>query len=288
MKHQHKTLLFQLLDHLPTSLGYFLYHRLQDQFSKTSFEQKFAANKTSLQVINRILSQHDVSLQQKVVVELGSGWVPILPYMLKYDCSASLVRTYDINEHFKSSEIKLLNEVFTKQYKLSAANFGGKYNLADGIEYFPNTDIRTADLEDVDIVVSRFVLEHVPPELIAAMHKDFATTMKAGSHVLHLISPSDHRAYSDSSLSLYDFLKYSKEQWNNIQTKFDYHNRLRLPQYISLFEKDFDIVYVEYDSCKAESKEYQKFKALPIHNDYMVYSDDELTAGSINVLLRKK
>jgi hypothetical protein len=288
MKHQYKSLIFKALDLLPATVGYYLYHRLQDQFSKASFDQKLAANKASLEVIKRILSQRNISVEHKTVVELGSGWVPIMPYLLKYECNARSVSSYDINEHFKPSEIEALNRIFSEKYRLSNNKFTGKYNLAEGIQYFPKTDIRQANLKETDILISRFVLEHVPPELIAAMHHDFAASMKPGSYVLHLISPSDHRAYSDKSLSLYDFLQYSPSEWKKIQTKFDYHNRLRLPQYVTILEKDFEIIYIEFDSCKLGSEQFEKFKKLAIHSDYAAYTDEELTAGSINVLLRKK
>jgi hypothetical protein len=106
------------------------------------------------------------------------------------------------------------------------------------------------------------------------------------SKSIHLISPSDHRAYSDSSLSLYDFLKYSNEEWDSIQTKFDYHNRIRLPQYLQLFEKNFEIVSLEFDSCKEGSEQHRKFKKFKINELYENYSDEELTAGSIAILLK--
>ena len=106
--------------------------------------------------------------------------------------------------------------------------------------------------------------------------------------MLHLISPSDHRAYSDSSLSLQDFLKYSEEEWDKVQTKFDYHNRLRLPHYLKILSEDFEVLYFEHDKIDINSDSYKKFKKLSIHRDFSGFSDQELMAGSINILLKKK
>jgi hypothetical protein len=36
------------------------------------------------------------------------------------------------------------------------------------------------------------------------------------------------------------------------------------------------------------SKGYEKFKELKIHEDFKKYSDQELMAGSVNILLKKK
>ena len=137
-------------------------------------------------------------------------------------------------------------------------------------------------------MLSRFVLEHVPPHILQDIHDFLFSNLKSGSHILHLISPSDHRAYSDASLSLQDFLKYSEEEWNNIQTKFDYHNRLRLPQYLELFKNDFEILFFEHDVINYESESFKKFEKLKIHNDFARYTDQELMAGSVNILLKKK
>ena len=105
--------------------------------------------------------------------------------------------------------------------------------------------------------------------------------------ILHMISPSDHRAYTDKSLSYYDFLKYSKDEWKKQHTKFDYHNRLRLPDYINIFkEAGYEVVSLDYDTCDKNSEKYQKFKELTLHEDYKDYTEEELLAGSINVLLK--
>ena len=77
-------------------------------------------------------------------------------------------------------------------------------------------------------------------------------------------------------------------EWNKIQTKFDYHNRLRLPDYLEIFKKSgFEVLYVEHDTAKDNEEKYKKFKELKIHPDFKKYSEEELTAGSINVMLKK-
>jgi hypothetical protein len=286
MNHKSKTVLFKCLDVLPEQLGFYLYHKLQQLFAKDMIDYKIESTRKSLETIVRILNKNGFELKNKHIIELGSGWLPILPYLLKYNSNANRVDTYDINKHYKLSEIVKLNVLFSKKYGIPPNTFDGVFQLPKDIRYFPYTDICNGDFINADLAVSRFVLEHVSPESIIKIHETFREKLKSGSYIVHLISPSDHRAYSDSSLSLYDFLKYSNEEWDSIQTKFDYHNRIRLPQYLQLFEKNFEIVSLEFDSCKEGSEQHRKFKKFKINELYENYSDEELTAGSIAILLK--
>jgi hypothetical protein len=287
MKHTTKTIIFKLLTLFPDKMGYGMYHFLQNIGGNHSLDYKIASTKNTYEKVTEILKRNHLSLLNLKIAELGSGWVPIFPYQLITDGKASKVDTYDINEHFNQKEIGELNTFYKNQ---PAVKFEkkGRYNLLKGVSYFPKTNICNGQLQDIDLVVSRFVLEHVKPEDLKEIHKALFANLKSGGLVLHLISPSDHRAYSDSSLSLQDFLKYSEEEWNKVQTQFDYHNRLRLPHYLEILSEDFEVLYFEHDKIDINSDSYKKFKKLHIHPDFSGFSDQELMAGSINILLKKK
>jgi hypothetical protein len=268
-------------------MGNLLYHFLQNIKKDVSIEHKINSTKNSYLTVVRILRENNINLENLSVAELGSGWVPAFPYILILEGKAKDVDTYDINEHFNLKEIDALNKYYSNKYNIEVEK-KGKYPLLKKVSYFPKTNILKGKLDNTDLVVSRFVLEHVPADNIVEIHDFLFSNLKSGSYVLHLISPSDHRAYNDSSLSLQDFLKYSEEEWNQIQTKFDYHNRLRLPQYLQLFENSFEVIFYEHDRINYESESFKKFKKLEIHRDFKKYSDQELMAGGINILLKKK
>lgn len=287
MNHRLKTRIFKTLAMLPNSFGYSLYHLLQNIGSHQTFESKVHSTKNTYATIVRILQESNIDLKGLKVVELGSGWIPILPYQLIFEGNAKSVDTYDINEHYNCKEIKKLNDYYSKHYTINLEK-KGKHKIHKALTYYPRTNICDGKLEEVDLVVSRFVLEHVPAVNIKEIHDFFSATLRSGSYVLQLISPSDHRSYSDSSLSSQDFLKYSQEKWDKIQTKFDYHNRLRLPQYLELFENDFEIVFLEHTTTNTNSIMYKKFRELEIHEDFRQFTEQELMAASINILLKKK
>jgi hypothetical protein len=287
MKHSTKTKIFKGLSVLPSQLGYSIYHFLQNIGGNHTLESKMESTKNTFETVVEILNKNNISMENKNIAELGSGWVPIFPYQLITEGKAKKVDTYDINEHFNQKEIEQLNAFYANKLD-SVFEKKGKYNLLKGVSYFPKTNICEGEIQEVDLVLSRFVLEHVTPKDLTEIHNFLYSNLKSGSLVLHLISPSDHRAYSDSSLSLQDFLKYSEAEWNQIQTKFDYHNRLRLPQYIKILSERFEILYFEHDKINTDSDSYKKFKKLKLHSDFAGFSDQELMAGSINILLKKK
>jgi hypothetical protein len=221
------------------------------------------------------------------VIEIGSGWLPLMPYFFKYMGKASMVETYDLNKHYNKKNIKILNREFSKQFEISIAKKEtNQFDLPEGIHYFPKTDLTKIAIKKVHFVFSRFVLEHVNPLDIKRMHQKFKKEIP-GAYIIHLISPSDHRAYVDKNLSNQDFLRFNEEEWKKKHTRFDYHNRLRLPQYLEIFKDlGYEVLLLEFECAPIDSETYKKFKTVPLHMDYQKYSDDELTAGSINIVMK--
>lgn len=289
-KHQLKTVVLKALNILPKRLGFYFYYKIQSRSFK-SITKFIEPNKASYETINSIFTDNGIPLKNKTILEIGSGWIPLLSYFLKVNGGIKKVYTYDINKHYQQKNLDKCYDYISGNYNTNLKLvYKEGYKLPDFIEYHPFANVINADLsKDIEIVVSRFVLEHVTPADLSAIHKKLYNSLSKDAIVLHLISPSDHRAHSDSSLSLYDFLKYSKKEWDKIQTKFDYHNRLRLPDYLEIFKKaGFEVLFVEYDTAKDNAEKHKKFKALDIHQDFKKYTEEELTAGSINVLLKKR
>ena len=289
LKNSLKTSFLKFADVLPENIGFGLYHAIQKRLTGT-VNSKMNANKGTYSKAQQLLKSYG-GVVNKNILEIGSGWMPIMPFFFNQHGGAKDVFTFDINEHYDNVYIDELSSIFKRDYKYNLEiDSSCKYHLPEFVKYFPNANVIYSELPtNIDLIFSRFVLEHVTPNDIRAMHKKFFDEYDENTLILHFISPSDHRAYSDKSLSHYDFLKYSSSEWNRIQTKFDYHNRLRLPEYLELFdETGMEVLHLEYDSAEKGSEKYNKFKALNIHSDFASMSEKELTAGSINVLLRKK
>lgn len=278
--------LFRLLDLLPEKQGFYLYHKIQDAVNGENMLERVKTNKSSFGVLQRLLQKKGLFLGGLNILEIGSGWAPVMPYFMLFQGKAKSVSTFDLNRHFSKNGVSRLNKVFLKEYGIRINPMStSSYHLPKNISYYPNTNLINADLPETDLVFSRFVLEHVKPEELILIHEKFKKSLKPGSLIVHLISPSDHRAYVDNNLSLQDFLQYSKTEWQKKQTKFDYHNRLRLPQYLSIFKAaGLEVLDLEYDQPGADT--FKKFKAVKLHEEFQKFTDEELTAGSINVVLK--
>jgi hypothetical protein len=288
MNHKLKTILFKSLSLLPNKVDDYFYHKIQSFFDKSTLEDRLKSVEPTYNRLSKVLTDLNIDLKNKTVFEFGSGWFPSMPYFFKYKFGVKKVNTFDINEHFKKETILKLNNLFHKRYNCEIlSNPDNKFGLPDGIEYFPKYNIVQKDFPEVDVVFSRYVLSHMNEDDVDALHKKIKSQLKKGTYIIHFISPSDLRQHNDSNLSLQEFLKYSKEEWNKIHTKYDYHNRLRLPHFLEIFKKyNFEIIHLDYESLKEGTEKYNLFKKVPLHEDYNKYSDEELTAGNIFVVLK--
>ncbi|MEQ8361400.1 MAG: hypothetical protein RH948_00955 [Cyclobacteriaceae bacterium] len=282
MNHRIKTLVFQSLDKMPRRVGNQIYHLLQ-KINAKSIEEEYEFQQKTIQKFINELNRHKFEIAGKKIVEIGSGWLPALPYDLVFQYGAKEVLTFDINQHFQTSTIRKFNALYKSQFQ----DLGlPKDKLPDPVKYYPNVNVLDQRLEkgSIDGLVTRNVLEHIDSIDLELIHKQAFAYLKPDAFIIHQISPSDHRAYTDKSLSLWDFLQYSKEEWNGIQTRFDYHNRLRMPEYIDLFQRcDFNVNFLSFKSARNGQKLPQK-----IHADFQKFTEEELTAGSIIVILTRK
>lgn len=282
-----KTFLFQVLDKLPNKMGDSLYHKIQEISNGNNIDFKIDSSKNTYFAFQHIANLLKIPVSGRTLIEIGSGWLPIMPYFLLYLGKMEKVVTYDLNKHYNQNSITKLNSLFSQKFEVKIDADEGEFPLPKNLGYYPNTNIVDAKLPVAEIVFSRFVLEHIAPRDITDIHRKLKNELKPGSHIIHFISPGDHRAYVDESLSLQDFLKYSEAEWKKKHTRFDYHNRLRLPEYIEIFESlGLEIIHLEFSNPPLDSEMYKLFKRVDLHSDYKDFSEEELTAGAINIVLK--
>ncbi len=276
--------IFKVFDLLPANFGAKIYHFGQRRIFGDRIPLKIRTTLKTFNEFRQICKDLNIPIGQKVIIEVGSGWLPLSAYHFFYLEKALAIHTYDLQMHFNKRAISKLNQIYADQFQVNIKP-SGELNLPAQVNYYPNTNITTENCLG-DIVYSRFVLEHVPPEEILSMHLKFKTTLKPKTKIFHFISPSDHRAYGNNKMSLQDFLKYSKEEWEQKMTSFDYHNRLRLPQYQEIFDKaGLKTLYLNFHIPKKDHPNYARFKKLKIHEDFKKFTDEQLMAGAITIVL---
>jgi SAM-dependent methyltransferase len=105
-----------------------------------------------------------------------------------------------------------------------------------GITYLAPCDAGDTRLADgsVDFVSSTDTLEHVPPEDIARILSECRRLLRPGGVLSCRIDLEDHYSRFDSSISRFNFLRYSDRAWAVVNSSLHYQNRLRYPDYVQL------------------------------------------------------
>jgi SAM-dependent methyltransferase len=157
------------------------------------------------------------------------------------------------------------------------------------IDYLSPCDARNLPLDDasVDLVVSNNVIEHIPPETITAIFREFFRVLRRTGKMAHTIDNCDHWAYTDRSISCVNFLRFEDKTWKRLQfNPIDYQNRLRHFEYVDLladagFKVTRDISVVEEVLITA-------LKTLPVCSRYRSVPHEKLAVALSRIIAEKK
>jgi hypothetical protein len=258
----------------------------------------------------KALTKAGHNLNDRVAVEVGSGWVPIVS-MLFWLHGLKFCHTYDVTALLNKSLVVESAWQFVTLYEDPVARrSAAPINLhEDRLESLRALVMCKADADEilrlcqisyqapVDTAVtshgagsmalffSNTVLEHVPLAEIRRLFKEAFRLLQSDGLMLHLIDLSDHFAHSDSSISAVNFLIFSEEEFAIYNTCFCYQNRLRAPSYRKLIEESgFEVLH--WDVGVSESALHQ-LPSLKIHRDFAGFSPEELCSTSISVVARR-
>ncbi|MGH8611014.1 MAG: class I SAM-dependent methyltransferase [Gammaproteobacteria bacterium] len=232
------------------------------------------------------------------VVELGTGWFPIVPIAL-WLCGASELRTYDIAQHLTSARLSATLQKFVETFEngtlinhLPAANNARLKFLASlvkdvesaapeeflrkiGVEYvIQDFSKNRIPPESIDLIVSYAVLGHPRPDLVAAIFRAFKRNLGPGGVMSHWIDLSDEYAYFDRRITPFNFLRFSPRAWRLIDNDMIPHNRLRLT--------DFRRLIGEAGFCITEERVVRGNEAdlagVPLAPEFHAHPKDDLLA----------
>ena len=220
------------------------------------------------------------------VLELGTGWFPIVPIALRLS-GASHVRTCDIVEHVSPERLSATLQAFSR-----AAEDGELHRrfpsldhaLLQHIQSFDATrqacvesllslgvDYRVGDLPgaslppaSVDLIVSHAVLEYISEPAFKELLDAFRRVLKSDGAMSHWIDFSDEYAYFDKNISPLNFLKYPDWAWRIINNPFIPLSRLRIDDVRRLFANAGFSIYQE-ELVKLDSEAMRK---LPLAREF--------------------
>ncbi|MBL4608646.1 MAG: methyltransferase domain-containing protein, partial [Pseudomonadales bacterium] len=91
--------------------------------------------------------------------------------------------------------------------------------------------------QSIDLILSNDVFEHIELSLLEKVCVEFRRVIRPSGVMSHFIAIGDHFAGFDDKITFINYLQYSDEEWKRYNTNMGYQNRLRLSEYLSLFEK---------------------------------------------------
>lgn len=201
----------------------------------------------------RLLTEAGLPLSGAVVLEVGSGWYPVIPLMLRLAGAERVVLTDAHRLMDRETLGAALDFLRERQADLADRLRIPAAEVAQFLNEDAESDLETAlarrglvyrvppDLAGlgapVDAVVSHTVLEHIPPAELTGLFADSLRALRPRGLISHGVDHSDHREHRDPRLSRVDFLKYSDAVWRWLcLNPQDYTNRLRHSDYVRMIE----------------------------------------------------
>lgn len=195
------------------------------------------------------------------VLELGSGWQPLIPLLFKKAGASRIIMTDDK---------ALMDEAYFERAKTTLAKHG---HTVDAIwpefDYKAPCDWSKIPNNSVDIIWSRACLEHIPPDILRSILVEFRRILKPGGITAHIIDNSDHWEHKDKSITRVNFLKFGDRTWKAINCHpLFYQNRLRHSDYLSLLqETGFTVLSHNPEICPRTLQAIPSLKLAPKFRD---------------------
>jgi SAM-dependent methyltransferase len=231
-------------------------------------------------------------LEEIRVLELGTGWHPVIPIGL-YLSGAEDIVTFDGTLHIEPVMIRETLQIYL-DYAASGQlgvilptwredrlvrlrevlDAGVEESAFDMLKRFGITlmigDARTVDLPSasVDFIVSNSTLEHIPADVISAILKEFGRLLAPGGVMSHFIDMSDHFAHVDPSITVYNFLTFSDRAWRLIDNRIVHLNRLRINDQRELLARNGFRVIHEDNSVSQGPEALEKVTLAPRFRAY--------------------
>lgn len=259
----------------------------------TKFENKLMQCKEHME---NYLATIPVGKSSFSVLELGTGWLPIIPIGL-YICGASKIWTVDKISLLHSSRVREVLTVFieyaqngslvkilpwihdSRVFKLKSVledkSLSSPAQILERLKiYTVVSDARNTGLKPstIDLFVSNNTLEHIPEDVILSIFFEFKRLGSPYSLMSHHIDMRDHYANFDRSITPYNFLKYSEPMWRLFNNSLQYQNRLRVSDFCRIHETaGFKILH------RRDKKGFSgDLDSVRISKEFLRYSREEL------------
>jgi SAM-dependent methyltransferase len=253
------------------------------------------------------------TVEDKDLIEIGTGWHPLLP-VLFHGLGARTVLMTDIVRHVRGELIeqvldyclghsRQLAEIGgydedTLKARWSALRPGrrGWINVwrDRGITYRAPLDFSHSGLpaESADLIFSNDCLGYIPVPELEAITKESWRILRPGGFIAHDLFVYDDMEIHDRQIPHWNFLRYSAEEWDRIgNSRFHYQNRCRPGFYAKLAaENGLRILHEERVLYEMREEDLDRsilhpdFRALPFEeiacNHYLLAAEKPNVRGA--------
>jgi SAM-dependent methyltransferase len=237
------------------------------------------------------------------VLEIGSGWQPMVPILFSLaGAKVYLTDMYPLmrTETFQAAldairenrdeiiaRLKISPDAFDRAARACADDEMEQRLQELRLVYLAPCDCRHLTLEtgSVDIVMSRAVLEHIPPAVIEDIFQESHRLLRAGGIMLHLVDHSDHWSHRDQRINAVNFLRYPDWLFGlTCINPQDYQNRLRHTEYRKLLESTG--FAVKSEERTVDPKCLASLSSMPIAERFRHFEAEDL--ATVNSILLAK
>jgi SAM-dependent methyltransferase len=234
--------------------------------------------------------------------EFGAGWDLIGPIAM-WAMGIEHQTVVDISPHVKLELVNDTIERFAHHGSRLEQGLGaplrapeakpvaspGELATRFGIAYLAPQDARALPLADhtVDFVSSTFTLEHIPHADIAAILRETRRVMAPDGVLSSLIDMQDHYNYVDSTVSVYNYLRYPAWRWRFLNPSLQWQNRLRHSQYLGLFDAaGFEVV--SDDPVRPTDEDLGELRRISRAPEFQRFDEADLGIRSTHLVARPR
>jgi SAM-dependent methyltransferase len=292
-----KAVMHWILSYVP--LGDEIHFRIQKSITKSLPRPLYRLRNGIMHATNHVESfrRHtDKDIGSANLFEFGAG-ADLFVQLLLYSFGVNRQLTVDLHPLLKT---ELVNDSIKKidEMKLDSPRRLPKRVLGNdtarelkefyGIDYRAPFDARNTGLADnsVDFIISSETVQFIPkPDLIEILFECHRILKPDGLFSLS-INCDDIYAYTDASISQYNFLQYSEIAWRFYSPPKLFQNRLRYKDYLSIL-RITGFVLLEAHPLEVTGDQLKALKTVHFDSGFKGYSSEELAIRRAHLVLRK-
>lgn len=231
--------------------------------------------------------------------EFGAGWtltVPMVMGLLGFESYCVDIRRLfypdlvqdSIYKFYSNKGARDLPYISAWSMKQECKEIHEVLKDAFRVNYFAPVDARNTGFQadSFDFMSSTFTMEHIPKEDIGPILTECYRLLNKGGVLSMSIDYQDHWSYFDKSISVYNYLKYSPNEWKKLNPSLHYQNRMRHSDYMDLISKtDFEVV--KEVPWMPTDQDYEMLESLALHPDFERYDLPDLGTRACQIVLRK-